>query len=115
MDHLETLNAIVEEFDIKTSTLQVFKLDQLFLEGKKYSVLPKPPRQLESGIMPHFVFDDKDQSFCSIFSDPASGDGSNSTQITDCIPSLKLVSESEILSSDFDVDQAATILTSDFS
>lgn len=113
MEQLETLNAIAEEFSVKTATLQAFKLEQLYLEGKKYSVLTNPPRHLETGYIPQIMFEDKDQSFCSIFSDPATTDMSNSTQVTDCIPSIKLVSQPDILSSDFDADQVATILTSD--
>lgn len=113
MEKLEPLNAIANEFQIKTATLQIFNLDQLFYEGKAYSVLALPPSHLETGIMPQLVFEDKDHNFCSIFSDSASTEATNSTQVTSCGPSLKLVSEAEILSSDFDVDQASTILTSD--
>lgn len=113
MDQLETLNDIAEEFEIKTTTLQTFKLEQLFLEGKRYSVLPEPPRHFEIGNMPQIVFEEKDQSFCSIFSDAENSCFRNSTQSTDCTPVLKLVSEPEILSSDFDADRMTTILTSD--
>lgn len=113
MEKLESLNAIVEEFQIKASTLRVFKISELVLEGKNYDVVAESPRHLETGNVPNFLFEDRDQNFCSIFSDSIVSNESHCTQITESLPNIKLLSDAEILSSDFEPDQGATILTSD--
>lgn len=103
MENLETLNAIVDEFEIKKATLDVFRLAELAEEGKRFRIGTKP----EFSHVPDIVFEDANTTFCSIFS----GDSSFSTQATSV--GAKLKSDDEILSSDFGVDDAPVLLTSD--
>lgn len=128
MENFESLNTILDEFKIKKATIEVFNLGKLYKFGITLDQVSAPPTSYGDHV-PNVVFDEQDSSFCSIFSDPAGQPQStqqsqfsqfsqqsqfSSTQISRLSQfNSKLVSEGDILSSDFGLDPAAPILTSD--
>lgn len=129
MENFENLNTILDEFNIKKATLEVFNLAKLYEFGTTLEQVSIPPTEYGDQV-PNVVFDEQDSSFCSIFSDSIEQPNSTqpsqisqfsqqsqfaSTQVSWCSQyNSKLLSDGDILSSDFGLDPAAPILTSDY-
>lgn len=112
MENLESVYTITLEFCIKRSTTCIFGIAELVDQGKDYVEVSERPIKLETGYLPDIVFEDEcNDQFCSIFSDE-----NQTTQITqdrEHTTFEKLHSETEILSSEFEMDSGVPILTSD--
>lgn len=118
MENFESINAIVDEFKYKKGTLAIFGLDSLYEQGKSFQFgVPEP--SVPNPDPPSIVYEDEDPSFCSIFSDPDSlvqtTQATQLTQLTSQVPRsiAKLLSDLEILSSEFDLDHSQPILLSE--
>lgn len=128
MENFEPLNAIVDEFQVKKSTLAIFGLDQLYERGTYLRFGEFEP--VSSRYLPIITHDDEEPEFCSIFSEPDSLYTTQPTQLTqqpiqlDQLTAMgqgaqptvkdltKLVSDREILSSEFE-EQSTPLLLSE--
>lgn len=117
MESFEPLNAIIDEFQIKKGTLSIFGLDALYQRGKDFRF---DDIELIDSIDPvTLTFDDDEPPFCSIFSEPDSTYTTQPTQASQIDARLhsrapvKLVSDGEILSSEFDQERTSPVLLSE--
>lgn len=111
MENFESLNAIVNEFKIKKTTLDIFSLAELVEEGTHFKIVTEVSPADYTHI-PEIIFEDSlEVSFCSIFSD--SYDTTQTSLVEDSNTNVKLKFDDGILSSEFDVDETPILLTSD--
>lgn len=116
MQNINSLNDIADEFNIKPPTLSIFQLEELYTLGKSFERLTERPKVPPCSGSYDIVFDLGNESFCSIFL--AIPDGAKTTELDNTILSegqidTKLISDLEILSSEFECDDAPSILTSE--
>lgn len=120
MENLEPLNAIVDEFRFKRSSLEIFGLDVIYEQGKKYEFSDFEPKDFNDK-PPTIIFEDEEPSFCSIFSEQDCQQ-TQTSQITNDTQkrqvchgefALKLLSDREILTSDFCKEQSSPLLLSE--
>lgn len=113
MENFESLNAIVDEFKIKQSTLSIFCINSSYRLGKELKVVSSPPKHSLSDRPIEITFDSKDDAFCSIFLDCFQNSNTSSLSCPNTeMQGQKLKFESDMLSSDFDDDFLQAILTS---
>lgn len=124
MENLEPINAIVDEFQFKKRSLDLFGLSELYNQGINYEFTVFDPKDY-SDQPPIIVFEDEEPSFCSIFSEQDFQQTQTSQFTSDTriiqfsgrdykeLSALKLLSDREILSSDFEEDQSPPILLSE--
>lgn len=112
MENFETLNSIAEEFHIKKQALKIFGLDDLFERGSHYVTLHEEPPTFYNS-KPDILMEEESQTFCSIFSEDKSKSKIKSDGIISQNVSLvKLISQGDILTSEFDTEDADPVLTS---
>lgn len=121
MQKFESINAIVEEFQFKKTTLAIFGLDELYHQGTKIQFGDFEPVHTDNVI--EIVFEEEDPSFCSIFADDSTMDTQSTlpTQNTQVLQvamagtsaPMKLVSDGDILSSEFELDRSEPFLLSE--
>ncbi|GEQ70235.1 hypothetical protein JCM33374_g3911 [Metschnikowia sp. JCM 33374] len=115
MEHLGSLNEIVDEYKFKTSTLSIFHLAELYVLGNGIERLAERPAALPHNTSYDIVFDLGNESFCSIFSGAAETTDlqDETTILSENNLNAKIVSDSEILSSEFEQENPQPILTSE--
>lgn len=123
MENLESLNAIVDEFKFKGGSLEIFGLEILYEQGKNYEFIDFEPKDY-SDEPPTIIFEDEESSFCSIFSEQDFRQ-TQTSQFTNEITIqhnfrdsneaviLKLLSDKEILSSEFGDEHSSPLLLSE--
>lgn len=114
MEKLESLQAFVQEFRIKRSTTAIFGISELIHQARAYVEVCERPTHLNTGYLPDIVFeDDSANQFCSIFSEADQTSATQFTETEELLVLRKLHSDSEILSSEFEIDAEVPILTSE--
>ena len=115
MEELQSINEIVSHYNIKTSTVSIFCLDEVVAFGKGIQRLQHRPTAPICSNQYDLVFDLGRESFCSIFlEDEFRSDSRDMESSSHWVKSEpKLVSDPDILSSDFDIEALESILTSE--